>query len=57
MILLDLLLRPAFVSDMLVPGPNRCGPVSTSGGKEMARGITKEDTLAVLYVARRKRRV
>lgn len=32
---------------MLLSGANRCGPVSTSGGKEMARGINKDDTLAV----------
>lgn len=48
MMLLDLLLRPALVSAILLSGPNRCGPVSTSGGKEMARGIKREDTLAVV---------
>jgi hypothetical protein len=32
---------------MLLSGANRCGPVSTSGGKEMARGINRDDTLAV----------
>ena len=50
MMLLDRLLRPPLVWIMLEPGANRCEPVSTSGGKEMARGINREDTLAVLQV-------
>lgn len=33
---------------MLESGDNRRGPVSTSGGKEIVRGMTREDTLAVL---------
>lgn len=48
MMLLDLLRRPALVSAILLSGPNRCGLVSTSGGKEMPRGIKREDTLAVV---------
>jgi hypothetical protein len=32
---------------MLESGDNRREPVSTSGGKEMARGTSREDTLAV----------
>lgn len=32
---------------MFESGDNRREPVSTSGGKEMARGTSREDTLAV----------
>jgi hypothetical protein len=32
---------------MLESGDNRREPVPTSGGKEMARGTSREDTLAV----------
>lgn len=48
MMLLDLRRLPALVCIVLESVANRRGPVSTSGGKEMARGMSKEDTLAVL---------
>lgn len=48
MILLDRRLLPTLVCIMLESGANRRWPVSISGGKEMARGISKEDTLAVM---------
>lgn len=55
MILLDRLLLPDFVWFILASGVKRCDdPVSTSGGKEMARarGINSEDTLAVIFERR-----
>lgn len=55
MILLDRLLLPDFVWFILAFGVKRCDdPVSTSGGKEMARarGINSEDTLAVIFERR-----
>ena len=55
MILLDRLLLPDFVWFILASGVKRCDdPVSTSGGKEMARarGINSEDTLAVIFETR-----
>ena len=59
MILLDRLLLPDFVWFILASGVKRCDddPVSTSGGKEMARarGINSEDTLAVIFERRGER--
>lgn len=55
MILLDRLLRPALPWAILVSGVNRRDAASTSGGKEMARGTIREDTLAVLIEDRAKR--
>lgn len=53
MILLDLLRRPPFVwLIFLESGDDRPVPPSTSGGKEMVRGISREDSLAV-FAARR----
>lgn len=52
MMLLERRRRPCLVWLMVVVfGDNRCCPVSTSGGKEMARGTSREDTLAVLLEA------
>lgn len=52
MILLDRRRRPCLVWLMVVVfGDNRCWPASTSGGKEMARGTSREDTLAELSEA------
>lgn len=48
MMLLDRRLLPTLVWTVLESGANRRWPVSISGGKEMARGISKEDTLAVM---------
>jgi hypothetical protein len=49
MILLDLLRRPPFVWLIFFEsGDDRPVPPSTSGGKEMVRGISREDSLAVL---------
>lgn len=48
MMLLERLLRPALPWAMLESGVNRRDAASTSGGKEIARGTSREDTLAVL---------
>lgn len=53
--LLDRLLRPALPWAMVVSGVNRRDAASTSGGKEMARGTIREDTLAVLIGDRAKK--
>jgi hypothetical protein len=45
--LLDLLRLPDFVWLILDSGDGRRGP-STSGGKEMVRGMRRDDSLAVL---------
>lgn len=48
MILLDLLRLPPFVWFIfLESGDDRPVPASTSGGKEMVRGMSREDSLAV----------
>lgn len=55
--LLDRLLLPDFVSEVLAFGVKRCdGPMSTSGGKEMARarGIRREGTLTVFFARTRE---